>query len=72
LPTLRQSGLPPITAGRPVVAFDAPTTGEWAVWWATPTRARFYTATVVVLALVTTLVAALRSEEHTSELQSPS
>ena len=48
-----------MTNGRPVVAVDAPTSGEWAVWWATPTRARLYTAALVVGAMAATLTAAL-------------
>jgi diguanylate cyclase (GGDEF)-like protein len=38
---------------------DAPTAGEWAVWWATPLRARIYNASVVIAALSVTLAAAL-------------
>ena len=38
---------------------DVPTTGEWAVWWATPGRARIYNASVVLAAVGVTLAAAL-------------
>jgi diguanylate cyclase (GGDEF)-like protein len=36
---------------------DAPTAGEWAVWWATPVPARFYNALVVVVAVGVSLAA---------------
>lgn len=39
---------------RPV---DAPTTSEWAVWWATPLRARIYNAAVVLAAVAASLAA---------------
>ena len=45
------------SAGRPS-AVDAPSTSEWAVWWATPAPARFYNA-VVVLAAIGASVAGL-------------
>ena len=48
-----------LSAARPVTAVDAPTSGEWAVWWATPAPARVYNVTVVLAALVTTVAAAL-------------
>ncbi|HEV7862265.1 MAG TPA: GGDEF domain-containing protein [Acidimicrobiia bacterium] len=45
--------------GGPASVVDAPTGGEWAVWWATPWPARLYNAAVVVAAAVSSLVAAL-------------
>jgi diguanylate cyclase (GGDEF)-like protein len=60
LPTLehRPPVAPPGSAGRAPV--DAPIPGEWAAWWATPVPARLYTASLVVVALAVSLVAAVR------------
>jgi diguanylate cyclase (GGDEF)-like protein len=44
-------------AAGPSAAVDVPTTGEWAVWLATPLPARIYNALVVVVAMGVTLAA---------------
>ena len=43
--------------GGPTTAVDAPTTGEWAVWWRTPRPARIYNLLVVLMATGVTLAA---------------
>ena len=46
-------------AGGPVAGVDTPTSGEWAVWWRTPVRARLYNAAVVLAAVGASLAAIL-------------
>jgi len=49
----------PAKPGGAAAVVDAPTTGEWAAWWATPRPARFYNAAVVIGAIGVCLAAAL-------------
>src|SRR6185295_17750524 len=44
-------------AGGKTAAVDAPTGGEWAVWWRTPVSARLYNGAVVLAALGASLAA---------------
>lgn len=46
--------MPVRSPGRPA-AVDAPPTGEWAAWWATPAPARLYNAAVVLAATAVSL-----------------
>jgi diguanylate cyclase (GGDEF)-like protein len=49
----------PAKPGGAAAVVDAPTTGEWAAWWATPLPARIYNAVAVVAAVGVSLAAVL-------------